>query len=655
MKIGIYFCNCGSNIADKISSAALAAAAASFPDQPYVTTVDFICSEAGQLQFEESLASEQPDRVVVAACSPRDHEATVRRCMARAGMNPYLMQMVNIREQIAWVTEDPAVATEKAIRSVRGAVCRVRLQQPLEKQQLEVCPDTLVIGAGPAGMKAALALAEAGRSVVLVERTPFIGGLPVRFEELFPALECAPCMLEPLMGDLLHGDFPGKIELMTMSELVEVTGFYGNFIAKIRQKPRHVSLHECIGCGECVEACPAISSNEFNSNASERKAIDFAFAGVLPNAPFLLEEICARSRGVACRACKDACPMGADVINLEEPEEVVERTIGAIILASGLALYDAAHVPGLGLGTLPDVYDALQFERMLSSTGPTGGEIVTADGSTPSALAIIHCVGSLDEDHTPYCSGVCCQYAFKFNHLITARLPQAAITHYHRELVVPGKEAHTLFSHAVMNRNSSLKRYDRIADLAVSRDAAGRLQVSAKEVTPADMVILCPALIPAEGADALSALLDVSCDSFGFFRELHGRLDAAQSTIKGVYLAGSCQEPMDIRSAMQAGMASVGYTLAGLQAGRMIEIEPITAEVNETQCAGCRLCISVCPYRAISFDTQHKASRVNAVLCHGCGTCVAACPAGAITGHGFTNEQIMAEMEGVLHDSAKRL
>jgi len=649
MKIGIYFCNCGSNIAEKISSSTVAEAAGSFPEQPYVKNVDFICSEEGKLQFEGSLKSEQPDRVVVAACSPRDHEATFRRCLTNAGMNPYLMQIVNIREQIAWVTEDPAVATEKAIAAIRGAVCRVRLQQPLEKKQLEVCPDALVIGAGPAGMKAALSLAEAGRSVVLVERTPFIGGLPVRFEDLFPALECAPCMLEPLMGELLHGEHPGKIELITMAELMEVTGFYGNFIAKIRCRPRHVSLHECIGCGECIEACPATTMNEFNSNASERKAIDFAFTGVLPNAPFLMENVCVRSHGVECRACKDACPMGEDVVNLEEAEMVVERTIGSIIIATGAGLYDASRVAGLGMGTLPDVYDAMQFERMLSSTGPTGGEILTAAGNSPSSVAIIHCVGSLDEDHKPYCSGICCQYAFKFNHLISSKLPDVSITHYYRELVMPGKEAHTLLRHAAANEKSTLKRYAAISDLAVTCADGGTLQVCAQgENSAADMVILCPAVVPAEGGDALSALLDVSCDQFGFFRELHGRTDAAQSVIKGIYLAGACQEPMDIRSAMLEGMGAVGHTLAGLQPGRTIEIEPITAEVDENHCAGCRLCLSVCPYHAITFNTEQNSSHVNAILCHGCGTCVAACPAGAITGHHFTNEQIMAEIEGVL-------
>jgi heterodisulfide reductase subunit A len=569
--------------------------------------------------------------------------------MENAGLNPYLLQMVNIREQIAWVTEDPAIATEKAIAAIRGAVCRVRQQQPREKKQLEICPDTLVIGAGPAGMKAALSLAEAGRAVVLLERTPFIGGLPVRFEELFPALECAPCMLEPLMGELLHGEHPGSIELMTMAELVEVTGFYGNFIARIRRKPRHVSLHECIGCGECIEACPATTANEFNNNAVTRKAIDFAFTGVLPNAPFLMEDVCIRADGKECRACKDVCPMGEDVVDLDEVESIVERKIGSIILATGAALYDASKVAGMGMGTFPDVYDALQFERILSSTGPTGGEIVTAAGNAPASVAIIHCVGSLDENHRPYCSGICCQYAFKFNHLISAKLPETSITHYHRELVIPGKEAYNLFQHATRNSRSVMKRYENMTDIKVDRSDCGKLQVHVKgEIQPADMVILCPAVIPAEGAKELSALLDVSRDSFGFFRELHGRLDASQSTVKGIYLAGSCQEPMDIRTAMLEGMASVGHTLSGLQPGRTIEIEPISAEVDEARCAGCRLCISVCPYRAVTFDVERNVAGVNAVLCHGCGTCAAACPAGAITGHHFTNAQIMAEIEGVL-------
>lgn len=649
MKIGVYFCNCGPNIADKVSAEVVAEAVATFTDRPYFTTVDFLCSEAGKEQLEKSLRQERPERVVIAACSPRDHEATFRRCLQQAGFNPYLMQMVNLREQIAWVAETREIATAKAIQALRGAVCRVRLQQPLEKTELETCPDALVIGAGPAGMKAALALAEAGRQVVVVERTPFIGGLPVRFEELFPALECAPCMLEPLMGELLHGECAERIELLTMAEVAEVTGFYGNFLVKIQQRPRHVSLHECIGCGECIAVCPAVLANPFNNGDSSRKAIDFAFTGVLPNAPFLMEEACVRARGEECQACKLACPMGEQVIDLEEGERTIERRVGAILVATGSGLYDASRVPGLGKGSLPEVYDALQFERMLSSTGPTGGEIRTRAGTAPEAVAIVHCAGSLDPEHRPYCSGICCQVAFKFNHMIAAKSPHTRVIHYYRELAVPGKEAHILLQHARHNPKATFQRYSGSHSLELTQGEDGRVQISVNgESAIVDMVILCPAVTPAPGAEKLAAQLDIGRDSFGFFRERHGRLDAAQSTLKGVYLAGACQEPMAIQDAILQAMASVGYALSGLQPGRTIDIEPTVAEVGEERCAGCRLCLSVCPYRAIAFDAENKVSRVNAVLCHGCGTCAAACPAGAITGHHFTNAQILAEIEGVL-------
>ncbi len=649
MKIGIYVCTCGSTLSRTIDVPSIAQAALSFPDSPSVTTMDFICSENGRRQFEDHLKQEQPERVVVAACSPRDHETTFRRCMTNAGLNPYLLQMVNIREQIAWVTEDPDAATEKAIVAIRGAVNRVKLQQPLEKMQCEICPDVLVIGAGPAGMKAALALAEAGRTVTVVERLPFIGGLPVRFDELFPACECAPCLLDPLMGDLLHGEFDGTVELLTMAELAEVTGFYGAFNVTIRQRARHVSLHECIGCGACVEACPAATMNEFRNGTVERKAIDFAFAGALPSVPTLMEDTCVRSRGEECQACKDICPMGRDVIDLDQPDSILERHVGAIILATGAGLYDASLVTGMGKGVFSDVYDSCEFERMLSSTGPTDGQIITSRGTTPSSIAIIHCVGSLDPEHKPYCSGICCQYAFIFNHLISDRLPGTAITHFHRELVLPGKEAHSLAQQARHNQNTRFVRYESIHDLAVTATDDGKLAIHASgKLTTGDMVILCPPVIPSSGAGKIASILDIKRDQSGFFRELHGRTDAAQSPVRGIYLAGACQDPMDIRSAMLQGMASAGHVLAALKPGGIIDIEPITAEVDETRCSGCRLCISVCPYRAITFNHSHNASEINAILCRGCGTCVAACPAGAIKGHHFTSDQITAEIKGLL-------
>jgi heterodisulfide reductase subunit A len=344
--------------------------------------------------------------------------------------------------------------------------------------------------------------------------------------------------------------------------------------------------------------------------------------------------------------------MGEDVVNFDDREQIIERNVGAIVVATGSSLYDCTAIPGLGYGKLPDIYTSLEFERILSSSGPTGGEITTAGGAAPKSVAIIHCVGSLDPGHRQYCSGICCQSAFKFNHLIESKLPEAKVYHLYRELVIPGKEEFSLYRHATENENAALYRYGDIGSLSVTADESGlktiRNSSLGKEMVAADMVILCPAVVPAEGSEKLGAMLEVSRDRFGFFEELHGRLDAAQSKIKGVYLAGTCQAPMDIQKSVLQGMAAAGYVLSGLAEGKKLEIEPITAAVDEERCAGCRICVSVCPYKAIGFDGEKEKAEVNAVLCHGCGTCVSACPAGAITGSHFTNEEIMAEIGGVL-------
>lgn len=649
MKIAVYFCNCGPNISEKIDPERVGPQVAALPDVACFRTVDFICSEEGKQFLEQDIRENRPDRVVIAACSPREHEATFMRVLARAEMNPYLMQMVNIREQVAWVTADSDQAVAKAIRAITGAVYRVRHHEPLEKREFDASPNVLVIGAGPAGLKAALTLAEAGRKVILVEKTPVIGGLPVRFEELFPDLECGPCMLEPLLGDILHGEHAGNIEILTMAEVVEVAGFYGNFIARIKQNPRYVDLRRCIGCGECAAACPASTENEFNCRLSERKAIDVPFTGALPSVPFLDTESCLRSRGEDCRACKESCPVGEAVIDFDERELLIERNVGAIIVATGGALLDCARLPSLGYGALPDIYTSLEFERILSSTGPTGGEPVTRDGRVPASVAIIHCVGSLDRSHREYCSGICCQYAFKFSHLIRAKLPGASIHHFYREVAIADKNAFTLYHQAREDAGTTLHRFDSPREISITAGAEGSAVIRCADATvSADMVVLCPAVVPGPATEAIGEMLDLPRDRFGFFEELHGRIDAARSRIKGIYLAGACQAPMDIQKAALQGMAATGYVLSHLAEGKKLEIEPITAHVDEERCSGCTICGAVCPYKAIAFDGEKEVSVVNSVLCHGCGSCVAACPAGAITGNHFTCKAIMAEIEGVL-------
>jgi heterodisulfide reductase subunit A len=652
MKTAVYFCNCGTNIKEKIDSEKVRT---QMPSDIYFETVDFACSEDGKKQIAWSLAENGIERAVISACSPREHENTFMRVLSKAGINPYLMQMVNAREQIAWVTKDSLKATEKASRYINAAIKRVTLQEPLEKKEIDICPDAVVIGAGPAGLKTALSLAEAGRKVMIVEKTPVIGGMPVRYEELFPNMECGPCMLEPVMGEALHGEHADNIELLTLSEVVDVTGYYGNFIVKIKKSPRRIDTHQCIGCAECVAVCPVSTKNEFNCGLSDRKAIDFPFVGALPNAPFIDSDICLKLKGQGCNACVEVCPLGEGLFIFDEQEEIIERNAGAIVVAIGSDVYDCSNIPNLGYGKLADVYTNVEFERLLASNGPTGGVAQTLDGRDPESVAIVHCVGSLDKRHKEYCSGICCQEAFKLNHVINKKAPGARIYHFYKELVVPGKEEFALYHHAKENKNSVFIRYDNIDNLEVSEKDGKKVikniahgDSGGQNIINADMIVLCPAIIPADESGKLGSILEASLDKFGFFEELHGRMDSVQSKIRGIYLAGTCQSPMDIQKAINQGMAAAGYILSGLVAGRKLEVKPITAVIDEERCSGCRVCVLVCPYKAISFDSEKEVSVVNDVLCQGCGTCVSACPSGAVNENHFTTEEILAEIEEVL-------
>jgi len=652
MKVAVFFCTCGGNIAERIDPRQVERQLGELPQVAAWKTCDFLCSEDGKSFLRGEVAAEKPDRVVIGACSPREYEAAFRQVMGEAGLNPHLMQMVNLREQVAWVTPDPAQATCKAVTLLRGAVARVLRHEPLEKKGIEACPDALVIGAGPAGLKAALTLAEAGRQVTLVEKSAVLGGRPVHCEEVFPAMECGSCMLEPVLGELLHGPHAGNIEVLTLAEVAEVAGYFGNFTARIRQRPRYVNTELCIGCNECIPPCPASRPNPYDHGLGTAKAISFPFAGALPNAPYLDEGSCLRFRGEDCRLCQQACPVQGAVV-FEDRERVLERTAGAIVVAVGATLYDCKNLPALGHGTQAGVYTSAEFERLLASNGPTGGEILTPEGTPPQAVAIIHCVGSLDAKHMPYCSGVCCQYAFKYNHLIRKKLPGTAVHHLYKELVAPGKEDFALYEHARQDAAGRFIRYRELAEVGVRpsngtqvvcyRDSSG-----AEGSLRADLVVLCPAMTPSEEARRLAAILDVPLDRFGFFEELHGRLDAAQSKLRGVYLAGTCQAPMNIQESVSRAMAAAGYILAGLVPGRQLEIEPVVAAVNAERCSGCGTCGAVCPFKAISFTADDGRAEVNALLCRGCGTCGATCPAGAIRCHHFTSEQVLAEMEGVL-------
>ena len=648
-RIGVYICHCGSNIADTVDVAAVAEFAQGLDSVVIARDYKFMCSQPGQELIKNDIKELGLNRVVVASCSPTMHEPTFRRACQEAGVNPYLFEMANIREHCSWVTEDKRLATEKAKALVSAAVRRVYYHQPLEMREVPINPNTLIVGGGIAGIQAALKIADSRHMVYLVERSPSIGGHMAQLDKTFPTLDCSACILTPKMTQV--GSHP-YIELLTYSEVEEVSGYIGNFKVKVRKKPKYVDEDKCTGCGLCQTKCPFKVDSEFEAGIGKRKAIYTPFPQAVPNVPVIDTEHCVYFLKGTCRACEKLCE--AKAINFEQKEEIVELEVGSIILTTGFSVFDPTPIYQYGYKRLDNVITSLEFERMVNSSGPTGGNIVLKDGSPPQSIAIIHCVGSRDEKYHEYCSRVCCMYSMKFAHLIKEHT-EAKVYEFYIDIRSFGKGFEEFYNRVLNEGTIFIRgRPAEITNIAEKPEEEGKLIVQFEDTLiglqrrlPVDMVILSVALEAQPDAEAVARLFNISRSADGFFLEKHPKLDPVATTTDGVFVAGCAQGPKDIPDTVAQASAAAAEVLAMISRGK-VEIEAATAVIDERICSGCQACKLVCPYTAISFDEREEVCRVNEALCKGCGSCVGGCPSDAISLNHFTNEQILAEMEGML-------
>jgi heterodisulfide reductase subunit A2 len=568
-RIGVYVCNCGTNISKVVDCDAVVESAATLPGVVVARSYKYMCSNPGQEMIVQDIEEHSLERVVVASCSPRMHEQTFRRALETAGLNPYLLEMANIREQCSWVHDDGAIATEKARALVHAAVSRVALHEPLERMSVDMCPNTLVIGGGIAGMTAALELADAGKRVYLVEKQDHLGGNIARVDLTAPYLDSARDILTYLVTRVLEHD---GIEVMTQTRVERLDGFVGNFKATL---------------------------------------------GSLTNAG--------------------------------DGEAAVD--IGSVIVCTGYKEFDAARITHYGYGKLPNVITSFELERMLRQ-----GRIETKEGRPPQFVAIIHCVGSRSEEYHSYCSRVCCMTALKYAHEVKSALPMTYVSDVYVDMHAFGKgcedfyrqssEVKTLFLMHERGEHPVIRKADPGDECGMLIEVNEQLSGETVEI-PADLVILMVGMEPREDVEDVARLVSISTDKDGWFIESHPKLDPVATTTDGIFIAGACQAPKDIPDTVAQARAAAARILARIARGKLV-IDAVYAEVDEDRCSGCRVCNELCPYVAIEYDEEKRRSHIISALCKACGACVAACPSGAIKARHFTDEQIFAEIEGVL-------
>ena len=660
-RIGVFICHCGTNIAGTVNIAAVLEAAKQMPGVAFVDDNKYSCSEPGQASIRDAIVANRLDRVVIGSCSPRMHENTFRRTVASAGLNPYLLEIANLREHCSWVHGEGKETTDKAIELVRKAVNKATHYEALFPKQIGLTKRALVIGGGIAGIQAALDIANSGYEVVLVEREPSIGGRMAQLDKTFPTLDCSACILAPKMVDV--GQHP-NITLLTYAEVQKVTGYVGNFEVEILQKAKKVDHKTCTGCGTCWQKCPEKVPSEFEVGMGERTAIYIPFAQAVPPKPVIDVDNCRYTKYLRfveegkegkkppqCRICERLCPTGA--IDWEQQDQVITERVGAIVVAIGYQTFDPSAYGEYGGGRYPDVVTGLELERLMCASGPTEGEVVRpSDGAHPKTVVFASCVGSRDDRMgRSYCSKVCCMYMAKHAIMLKEHDPEVQCYIFYIDIRAGGKDFEE-FARRAQEEAGAIYLRGRISKIYEDGNkliVCGEDSLMGRPVEiAADLVVLATGMVPSDGAAELARTLNISYDSNNFLIEAHVKLRPVETQTDGIFLAGACIGPRDIPESVAQGSAAAAK-LATLFSHDTLITDPLTAVVDAARCVGCFLCQEVCPFNAIDSlvtDTRTVAV-VNEGLCKGCGLCVAGCRGGAIKLRGFSDQQLLAEVSAL--------